>query len=57
MSNLTGPAGELHMTIEVTRAATGQTETFQVVGALDADQLKALQQPQDPQETDNGSNS
>lgn len=34
MANLTGGEGELRMTLEITRAATGKTETVELVGRL-----------------------
>lgn len=34
MSNLTAEPGELRLTIEVKRAATGETETFDLVGHI-----------------------
>lgn len=43
-SNLQGQPGELRMTVEVTRAATGKTETFELVGTVL------------PQESDDGGN-
>lgn len=32
MADLVGQIGELRMTIEVTRAATGKTETYELIG-------------------------
>lgn len=34
MSDLTGKPGEVRMTIEIVRAATGETETFELVGTI-----------------------
>lgn len=43
MTNLAPPIpGELRATIQVTRAATGKVETFEVVGHSDPDKLKEL---------------
>jgi hypothetical protein len=47
MIELNGQAGEVRMTIEVKRAETGKVETFELVGALDEEQLKALQAQKD----------
>ena len=33
MSELSGQVGELRMTIEIKRAATGETETVELIGA------------------------
>lgn len=38
MINLGGQPGELHFTIEVKRAATGETETFEMIGKIIADE-------------------
>ncbi len=43
MSNLTGQAGELRMSIEVTRKETGQVEKYEMVGFVDEEQLKQMQ--------------
>lgn len=32
MTELAGQLGELRMTIEIKRAATGETETFELIG-------------------------
>ena len=40
MSNLTGQAGELRMSIEVTRKDSGKVETFELIGFTDEEQLK-----------------
>jgi hypothetical protein len=45
---LQGQAGELRFTVEIKRKETGLVETYDMVGHLDADKLKELQ---------NGSNS
>lgn len=34
MNELNGQPGEVRMTIEVTRAATGEKETFEMVGKI-----------------------
>lgn len=41
MTALTGQVGELRLTLEVTRAATGETETFEMIGFADPEALKA----------------
>lgn len=35
MSDLKGKVGEVHMTIEVTRAETGEVEVFNLVGSVE----------------------
>ena len=54
MSDLQGQPGELHMTVSITRKATGLTETHELVGAATEEQARALgalpptqQEPQD----------
>ena len=37
MTDLQGQPGELRFTIEVTRAATGETETYEMVGTIQAE--------------------
>lgn len=32
MTNLTGKLGELRMTVEITRKATGKTEVYELIG-------------------------
>lgn len=49
MSELTGQPAEVRMTIEVKRAATGQTETFDLVGHIEAKEQAA--ESTDQQET------
>jgi len=34
MPELTGDVGEVRMTLEITRAATGETETVEIIGKL-----------------------
>lgn len=48
MIDLNGQAGELRFTIEVKRKETGKVEQYEMIGFLDEDKLKELQ---------NGSNS
>lgn len=43
MSDLQGQAGEVQMTITITRKATGETETHEMIGFLDAEQLQQFQ--------------
>lgn len=40
---LQGQKGEVGITLQITRAATGQVEEVQLVGYVDADQLTKLQ--------------
>jgi hypothetical protein len=42
-TQLNGQPGELSLTLQITRAATGQTEEVQLTGYLDPEQLAALQ--------------
>jgi len=49
--NLEGQMGEVRMTVQVTRAATGLTEEYEMVGKVDQDQLDEL--TQSTQENDN----
>lgn len=41
-SNLQGEPGELRMTIEIKRAATGKTETVELIGHADPEKLKQI---------------
>jgi len=43
MIELAGQPGELRFTLEITRKETGKTETVELVGYLDEDKLKELQ--------------
>ena len=43
MINLTGQPGEIRFKIQITRKATGKVEDVELVGFLDEDQLKELQ--------------
>jgi hypothetical protein len=47
MSNLSGQAGELRFTVQITRKATGKVEEVELVGYLDEDKLKELQSGSD----------
>ena len=49
MIELTGQPGELRFTIEITRKETGAVEHYELVGYLDEDKLKELQNGSDPQ--------
>ena len=40
---LNGQAGELHMTLQITRKETGKVEEVELVGYLDPEQLKQLE--------------
>lgn len=41
---LKGQLGELKMTVQITRKETGETEEVEMVGFLNEEQLKQLQQ-------------
>jgi hypothetical protein len=41
MTQLTGQPAELHMTLQITRAATGLTETVKLVGITTVEQAQA----------------
>jgi len=43
MIKLGGEIGELRFTVQVTRKETGKVEEYQLVGFLDEDKLKDLQ--------------
>jgi len=44
MADLQGALGELRMTLEITRKETGKVETVELVGFLDEEKLKQLQE-------------
>jgi hypothetical protein len=52
MSNLTGQAGELRMSIEVTRKDTGKVEKYELIGFTDEEQLKQHMADQAEQKED-----
>lgn len=43
MPELQGQIGEVRMTVQITRKETGKTETVELVGFLNQDKLKELQ--------------
>jgi len=43
MNALTGQIGEVQMTIQITRKETGKVEEFKLIGFLDEEKLKELQ--------------
>jgi hypothetical protein len=43
MAELCGKVGEVRMTVEITRKETGKVETYDIIGFLDEDQLKEVQ--------------
>tara|TARA_R110000868_G_scaffold59761_2_gene183367 strand:- start:20446 stop:20619 length:174 start_codon:yes stop_codon:yes gene_type:complete len=45
---LQGQVGELRLTLQITRAATGKTETVELVGFVDEEKLKELQHGSNP---------
>jgi hypothetical protein len=47
MAELSGQVGEVRMTVEITRKETGKVETYDLVGFLDEDKLKELQNGSD----------
>lgn len=42
MNNLTGQAGELRMSIEIKRAATGEVEKYDLIGKCTEEEAKQL---------------
>jgi hypothetical protein len=48
MVNLSGQVGELRFSVQVTRKETGVVENYELVGFLDEDKLKELQNGSDP---------
>lgn len=57
MASLMGQVGELAMTVQITRAATGKTEEVKLTSAITAEQLKQLQDANIiPKELTNGRN-
>lgn len=48
MSELGGQIGELRFSVQVTRKETGETENYELVGFLNEDKLKELQNGSDP---------
>lgn len=44
MADLNGSAGELSFTISITSKETGETREIPMIGFLDEEQLKALQE-------------
>lgn len=49
MINLNGQMGEVRLTVEVKRANTGKVEQYELVGYLDEDKLKEIQNGSDSQ--------
>lgn len=49
MINLNGQMGEVRLTVEVKRANTGKVEQYELIGYLDEDKLKELQNGSDSQ--------
>jgi hypothetical protein len=49
MIDLVGQPGELRFTVEIKRADTGKVDTYDLVGYLDEDKLKELQNGGDTQ--------
>ncbi len=59
MVDLAGQPAEVHMTLQITRKATGLTETVQLVGHTTVEQAQALgiqaKEPQDGDDSQHGS--
>lgn len=49
MADLSGAVGELRFTLQITRKETGKVEEVEMVGYLDEEKLKQLQQQSDEQ--------
>lgn len=49
MAELCGQVGELRLSVQVTRKETGETENYELVGFLDEDKLKEVQNGSDAQ--------
>lgn len=47
MTNLNGQVGELRFSVQITRAETGVVENYELVGFLDGEKLKELQNGSD----------
>ena len=47
MSELSGQVGEVRMQVQITRKETGAVENYELVGFLNEDQLKELQNGSD----------
>lgn len=47
--DLSGQVGELRFTVQIARKETGKVEEVEMVGFLDEEKLKALQQQSDEQ--------
>jgi len=47
MIELSGQIGEVRMQVQITRKETGAVENYELVGFLDEDQLKELQNGSD----------
>jgi hypothetical protein len=56
--NLVGKPAEVHMTVQITRAATGLTETVELVGRTTVEEAQAMNiQEQEPNHGSNSLNS
>lgn len=49
MAELNGQAGELRFTVKIERKESGKIEEYELVGFLDEDKLKELQNGSNPQ--------
>ena len=49
MPELSGQIGELRLTVEIKRKDTGKVEQYELVGFMDEDKLKELQNGCNPQ--------
>lgn len=57
MIALNGQPGELSFTLQITRAATGKVEEYQVTGYLDPEKLQQLTDEQPTEDQSNGRHS
>lgn len=48
MADLNGQTGELRFTVQITRKATGKVEEVELVGFIDEDKLKEIQNGSNP---------
>ncbi len=49
MNELKGAVGELRFTVEIKRKDTGKVDTFEMVGVIDAEKLKELENERNAQ--------
>lgn len=51
MADLSGQAGEIKMTVHITRKETGRVEEYQLVGKVTGEQLEELNNACDPHDS------